>query len=152
MSPAVTGQRKFGCRSTAVYDSFRPAELAVRACDPPSATAHSAYSRGEMLAYDQFWDRMSREASLENDRSKIEAAKTELAETTAKLNAATAERDAATARADAATAERDAATAECDAAIEKLHQTVRQMRTGGMALEMIAKFTGLTSAEIDGIR
>ena len=104
----------------------------------------SAYSRGEMLAYDKFWDRMSREASLEDDRRKIEAAKAE-------LKAATARADAATARADAATAERDAATARADAAVEKLHQTVRQMRSGGIALEMIAKFTGLPVAEIEGI-
>ena len=83
----------------------------------------SAYSRGEMLAYDKFWDRMSREAGVENRMRKLE-------ETEAKLKEATAERDAA---------------------IEKLHQTVRQMRSGGMAVEMIAKFTGLTIAEIDGI-
>ena len=125
----------------------------------------SAYSRGEMLAYDKFWDRMSREASLEDDRRKIEAAMAQLGATKAAMEAATAERDAATAERDAATAERDAATAERDAAtaerdaaaaerdaaIEKLHQTVRQMRSRGIALEMIAEFTGLTVAEIEGI-
>ena len=90
----------------------------------------SAYSRGEMLAYDKFWDRISREAGVENRMRTLE-------ETDAKLEAATARADAATARADAAT--------------EKLHQTVRQMKAGGMALELIAKFTGLSVAEIDGI-
>ena len=51
-----------------------------------------------------------------------------------------------------AIAERDAAVASRDAAVKKLHQTVRQMRAGGMAVEMIAKFTGLTVAEIEEIR
>ena len=87
----------------------------------------STFSRGAMLAYDQFWDRISREVTAENAMRR----------TTAALEEATAERDAATARA--------------DAALEKLHQTVRQMKASGMALEMIAKFTGLTIAEIDGI-
>lgn len=90
----------------------------------------SAYSRGEMLAYDKFWDRMSREAGVERQ-----------------LKQAAADREALK----EATAERDAATARADAAVEKLHQTVRQMRASGMALEMIAKFTGLTIAEIDGV-
>ena len=108
----------------------------------------SAFSRGEMLAYDKFWDRMSREVTAENAMRRTTAA---LKEATAERDAATARADAATAERDAATAERDAATAERDAAIEKLHQTVRQMRSGGIALEMIAKFTGLSAAELDRI-
>ena len=49
------------------------------------------------------------------------------------------------------TVERDAAAAELDAAVEKLRVTVRQMKADGMGVEMIARFTGLTAAEIDGM-
>lgn len=47
--------------------------------------------------------------------------------------------------------ERDAATAERDAAVQKLHQTVRQMKANGLTADVIAKFTGMTSAEIERI-
>ena len=63
---------------------------------------------------------------------------------TAALAAATAERDAATARA-------DAATARADAAVEKLHQAVRQMKADGLTAETIAKYTGMTAAEVDSL-
>ena len=49
----------------------------------------------------------------------------------------------------AAVAERDAAVARADAAVEKLRQSARQMKADGMAVETIAKYTGLSSAEIE---
>ena len=127
----------------------------------------SAYSRGEMLAYDKFWDRMSREAGaererreMENERRELERGRRELERERCELETAmAADRetmkairvalDEATAKRDAVTAERDAATAERDAAVDKLHQTVRQMKASGISVEMIAKFTGLTAAEIE---
>ena len=63
----------------------------------------ASYSRGEMLAYDKFWDRMSREAGAERERRELEAAKAAVAAERKAMKVATAERDAATARADAAT-------------------------------------------------
>ena len=51
----------------------------------------------------------------------------------------------------AAAAERDAAAAERDAAVEKLRQGVRQMKVDGIAVEVIAKYTGLTADEINGV-
>ena len=101
----------------------------------------SAYSRGEMLAYDKFWDRMSREAGAERERRELEAA---MAADREALKAIRGELDEAT-------AERDAATAERDAAVDVLHQTVRQMKAGGISVEMIANFTGLSAAEIEGL-
>ena len=48
----------------------------------------------------------------------------------------------------AAIAERDAEKARADAAVEKFRQSARQMKADGMAVETIAKYTGLTAAEI----
>ena len=45
----------------------------------------------------------------------------------------------------------DAATVERNAAVEKLRRAVRQMQAGGMSAEMIATFTGLADAEIEGL-
>ena len=150
-------------------------EIDEKTCKPPQELVddphvnealeiveESAYSRGEMLAYDKFWDRMSREAGIERERRELEAsmaanrealkaAKVALDEVTAERDAVTAERDTVTAERDAVTAERDAVTAERDAAVDKLHQTVRQMKAGGISVEMIANFTGLTTAEIEGL-
>ena len=91
----------------------------------------SAYSEAEMYAYDRFWDYASRKATEE-----------------AGMKAAIAERDAAVAERDAANAQRDAANAQRDAAVEKLRQSARQMKTDGMAVETIAKYTGLPADEI----
>ena len=108
----------------------------------------SAYSKGEMRAYDKFWDRMSREAGVERQLKQAEADREALKEATAERDAATARADAATARADAATAERDAAVASRDAALERLRQTVRQMKADGMSAEAISKYTGMSAEEI----
>ena len=47
-----------------------------------------------------------------------------------------------------AEAKLSAEKARADAAIEKIHQSARQMKEDGMAVETIAKYTGLTTAEI----
>ena len=77
-----------------------------------------------MLAYDKFWDRVSREATFlanrEEERKKRE-------EVEVKLGAMTAERDAA---------------------VEKLRQTARKMKAKGFSKKDIADLTGLTAAEI----
>ena len=49
---------------------------------------------------------------------------------------------------DDARAKLDAATAERAAAVEKLRQSARQMESDGMAVETIAKYTGLSAGEI----
>ena len=118
----------------------------------------AAYSRGEMLAYDKFWDRMSREAGRERERRELEAAKAAVAAERETLNAekvaVAAERETLNAEKVAVAAEREtlnAATAERDAAVEKLRQSVRQMKADGMAVEVIAKYTGMTPDEINGV-
>ena len=92
-----------------------------------------------MLAYDRYWDQVRLDKALVDER---DAARAELDETNAKLDVAHAKLAAATARADAATAERDAA-------VEKLRQSARQMKSDGMAVETIAKYTGLTAPLIE---
>ena len=94
----------------------------------------SALSTAEIYEYDMFWDRVCREATAEGNMRR----------TTAALQAAKAELEAVQ-------TERDAATAERDAAVERLCQTVRQMKANGLTADVIAKFTGMTSAEIDRI-
>ena len=62
----------------------------------------------------------------------------------------------ATARADAEKARADTEKARADAAVEKLKQgkiqLARQMKADGMDVETIAKYTGLTVAEIDALK
>ena len=87
----------------------------------------SALNDAEMAAYDGFWDRMSREATREANMKEAEE----------KLGSMTAERDAEKARADAAT--------------EKLRQSARKMKADGMAVQTIAKYTGLTAGEINAL-
>ena len=94
----------------------------------------SALSQAEIYEYDMFWDRVRREATAEGNMRR----------TTAALQAAKAELEVVQ-------TERDAATAERDAAVERLRQTVRQMKANGLTADVIAKFTGMTSAEIDGL-
>ena len=71
---------------------------------------------------------MSREAGMERERREMEADKAWMA----------AEREAL-----------KVATAERDAAMEKLRQSVRQMKADGIGVEVIAKYTGLTADEIN---
>ena len=85
----------------------------------------SAYSEAEMLDYDRYWDQVRRDKALIDD-----------------LDEAHAKLAAATTRADAATAERDAA-------VEKLRQSARQMKSDGMAVQTIAKYTGLSAPLIE---
>ena len=109
----------------------------------------SAYSPAEMDAYDRFWDIVSSRRSIAADMERrLGAAKAELDALAIELDAAKSKLNAATAERDAATAERDAATAERDAAMGKLRQSARQMKADGMAVEIIAKYTGLAAAEI----
>ena len=119
----------------------------------------SGLNDAERAAYEGFWDRVSIEATKKYYIAEAEAqlgeAKAQLGEAKAQLGTTVAERDAEKARADAAeaerdaaTAERDAATAERDAAREKLRQSARQMKTDGLAVEIIAKYTGLSAAEL----
>ena len=105
----------------------------------------SAYSEAEMYAYDRFWDYASRKATEE---AGMKAAIAERDAAVAERDAANAQRDAANAQRDAANAQRDAANAQRDAAVEKLRQSARQMKTDGMAVKTIAKYTGLPADEI----
>ena len=74
---------------------------------------------------------MSREAGMERERREMEADKAGMAVEREALKVATAERDAA---------------------MEKLRQSVRQMKADGIGIEVIAKYTGLTADEINGVR
>ena len=105
----------------------------------------SAYSPGEMRAYDKFWDfvrRQSEEARLMREaQEKLAAAK----EMTAAAKELTDKFEEVKQR-----AEEESRRAE--AAEERLRATARQMKADGLSVEMIAKYTGLTTAEIEGLR
>ena len=110
-----------------------PAELLEnpQTCQALEILEESAYSEAEMLDYDRYWDQVRRDKALMDD-----------------LEDAHAKLDAATAKLDAATAKLDATTAERDAAVEKLRQTVRNFKAMNLAVEQIAKATGLTVEEV----
>ena len=95
----------------------------------------SAYDEAEMLAYDKFWDRASRERTFQVN-----------------LERALAERDAANARADAIKAQADAERARADAAAAKLRQdklqTARTLKAMNLTDGQIAAATGLTADEV----
>ena len=103
-----------------------PAELLEnpQTCQALEILEESAYSEAEMLDYDRYWDQVRRDKALMDD----------LKDAHAKL--------------DAATAKLDATTAERDAAVEKLRQTVRNFKAMNLAVEQIAKATGLTVEEV----
>ena len=65
-----------------------------------------------------------------------------------RLGAANAELDALAVELDATKSKLDATIAERDAAMERLRESAWQMKTDGMAVEAIAKYTGLTADEV----
>ena len=114
-----------------------PAELLEnpQTCQALEILEESAYSEAEMLDYDRYWDQVRRDKALMDD----------LEDAHAKLDA---DLEDAHAKLDAATARLDATTAERDAAVEKLRQTVRNFKAMNLAVEQIAKATGLTVEEV----
>ena len=97
----------------------------------------SAYNEAEMYAYDRFWDYASREATKEAEMKAKEA----------EMKAKEAEMKAKQAEMKAAIASRDEEKARADAAIEKLRQTVGNLKEIGMSVEQCAKVTGLNPRE-----
>ena len=81
----------------------------------------AAFDDAEMRAYDKFWD------SIASRKSEINAVKREA----------------------------EKAKAEAEEAKTKLKQekldTARRMKADGMTVELIAKYTGLTAEEIEGL-
>ncbi|MBQ3340913.1 MAG: Rpn family recombination-promoting nuclease/putative transposase [Kiritimatiellae bacterium] len=116
----------------------------------------SAYSPAEMDAYDRFWDIVSSRRSIAADmerrlgaaKAELDALVVELDATKSKLDATKSKLDATKSKLDATTSKLDATTSKLDATVEKLRESARQMKTDGMAVETIAKYTGLTAAEI----
>ena len=98
----------------------------------------SAYSDAEMLAYDKFWDRASREKTWKGDMARTQAA----------LEAAEAKLNATNAMLDTANAELNTANAELDAAKNRICQTVRNLKALNLTFEQIAAATGLAIDEI----
>ena len=122
----------------------------------------SALSQAEIYEYDMFWDRVRREATAEGNmrrttaalqaaNAKLEVTQNELEVAQNELKVTQNELEVAQNELEAVQTERDAAQTERDAAVERLRQTVRQMKAGGMAAEEISKYTGMPSAEIDKI-
>ena len=95
-----------------------------------------------MRAYDKFWDAIS-------------TRKTEILDYELKLEQAKAEAEEAKAEAEEAKAEAEEAKAEAEEAKAKLKQkdidAARKMKSDGMPVGQIAKYTGLTAEEIEGL-
>ena len=95
----------------------------------------SAYNEAEMLAYDKFWDRASRERTFQVN-----------------LERALAQCDAIKAQADAERTRAETEWARADAAVAKLRQdklqTARTLKAMNLTDGQIAAATGLTADEV----
>ena len=95
----------------------------------------AAYTPEEMRAYDKFWDAIS-------------TRKTEILDYELKLEQAKAEAEEAKAEAEEAKAEAEEAKAKLK---QKDIDAARKMKSDGMPVGQIAKYTGLTAEEIEGL-
>ena len=98
------------------------------------------------------------EAKAEEANAKAEEANAKAEEANAKAeeaNAKVEEAEAKTKEAEAKTKEAEAKTKEAEAKVEEAEKqkidTARKMKTDGMTAELIAKYTGLTIEEIEGL-
>ena len=102
----------------------------------------AALTPEERAKYDGFQDWLCRETRRADAERRAE-----------RLPQVEAERDAEKVRADAEKVRADAEKARADAAVEKLKQdkiqSALQMKADGMVVETIAKYTGLSAAEIE---
>jgi len=102
----------------------------------------AALTPEERAKYDGFQDWLCRETRRADAERRAE-----------RLPQVEAERDAEKVRADSEKVRADAEKARADAAVEKLKQdkiqSALQMKADGMAVETIAKYTGLSAAEIE---
>ena len=105
----------------------------------------AALTPEERAKYDGFQDWLCRETRRADAERRAE-----------RLPQVEAERDAEKVRADAEKVRADSEKARADAAVEKLKQdkiqSALQMKADGMAVETIAKYTGLSAAEIDKLK
>lgn len=82
-----------------------------------SLVEESAYNREQLLGYDMFWDRVSRDRTLAND---LKRTKEQLQQVSTELKS-------------------------------NKFDSARRMKADGMTVELIAKYTGLTAEEIEGL-
>ena len=91
----------------------------------------SAYTRSQLLGYDMFWDRVSRDKTIANDlrrtKAQLEDTSNKLKDTSNKLKE---------------TSDRLKETSE------RLNTTIRKMKEKGYAIEDIAEITGLSINDI----
>ena len=134
---------------TEINDDTRevPAELLENAevSEALEIVERAAFDDGEMRAYDKFWDNVSIQKTLDNARKReIEAA-----------NAAKREAEKEIAEARVRTEEARVRTEEAEAKMEeakaKILDAARTMKTDGMSVELIAKYTRLTAEEISAL-
>jgi len=131
----------------------------------------AAYTPEEMRAYDKFWDNVSTqktlelarqqemeeamaikkqaEAELQKAKAESEKAKAESEKAKAEREKAKAEREKAKAESEKAKAESEKAKAESEKAKTRLSETALKMKTDGLPIDIIAKYTGLTVNEIE---
>ena len=82
-----------------------------------SLVEESAYNREQLLGYEMFWDRVSRDRTLAND---LKRTKEQLQQVSTELKS-------------------------------NKFDSARRMKADGMTVELIAKYTGLTAEEIEGL-
>lgn len=96
----------------------------------------AAYTPEEMRAYDKFWDNVSTQKTLELARQQ-------------EMEEAMAIKKQAEAELQKARTESEKAKAESEKAKTRLSETALKMKTDGLPIDIIAKYTGLTVNEIE---
>ena len=135
---------------TEINDETReaPAELLENAevSEALEIVERAAFDDGEMRAYDEFWDNVSIQKTLDNARKReIEAAKRE-------INAANAAKREAEKAVAEAKVEAEEAKAEAEEAKKKVLDTARKLKAMNvMAPEQIAEITGLALEQVNGL-
>ena len=128
----------------------------------------AAFSDEEMRTYDKFWDRVSTQRTFEEEikqkaeeeaqrkaEEKVKEAQKKAEVMIKEAEAKAEEANAKAEEAEAKTKEAEAKTKEAEAKVEEAEKqkidTARKMKTDGMTAELIAKYTGLTIEEIEGL-
>ena len=129
----------------------------------------AAFSDEEMRTYDKFWDRVSTQRTFEEEikQKAEEEANRKAEEKVSKIvkeaqkkaevmikeaNAKVEEAEAKAEKAEAKVEEAEAKAEKAEAKVEELkYGTARKMKTDGMTVELIAKYTGLTIEEIKAL-
>ena len=108
----------------------------------------SAFTREQLIGYDMFWDRVSRDKTIANDlrrsREQLKEAFVKLEETNDKLKEKTDKLEETTGKLEETTGKLEETT-------KKLYTTALRMKARGFSVKDISEITGMTVEEIESL-